>query len=165
MPRDLKAKAEYKLHDVNMFPTITRGERIIYLGTHHNKTTVCWGVGTLIKVQKGENFDLITMDFGGRWQRKIIVKTTMARKQIYTMKVNQLAWFVGTRKTFIVKNKKTKKNDCKVVFYAFGFQGWYVPKAFDIKNIDPQEIIEEKLEKKAESQIEIIDKIIDGGIT
>lgn len=160
MPRTIKYASE-NLMPLKMFPTYQKGERLIYFGAYsRTKATICVGIGTLLKVQKGNKFDIITMDFG-RYQRKIIVKLTQARKMVYTMKVNQLAWFVGTRKTY--NEGKGKDRKVHSMFYAIGFQGWYVPNVFDIKQVDPQDIVEEKLEKKAESQFEIINKIINGG--
>lgn len=135
--------------------TFSTTETLIFLGQprEENDFTICYGIGRVISIQKGEEFDLVGMDFGRGWAREIYVKNNHARRQIYTLKKGQYAWFYGLMKCYKEKGRK------KACFYAKAFQGWYVPKTMDIIKIDPNEI--EKLEKENEQEISYIDSLLD----
>ena len=131
-------------------------ETLIFLGTpiEDNDYTICVGIGLVKTIQKGEEFDLVGMDFGRGWCREIFVKNNHARRQIYTLKKGQYAWFYGLMKC-VKQGRKTL-----VSFYAKAFQGWYVPKNMDIMKIDPSDI--ETLTKENESKINFIDDLLKG---
>lgn len=119
-----------------------------------NEMTICIGIGIVKKIEKGEEFDLVGMDFGRGYIRDIFVKNNHARRQIYTLKKGQLAWFYGFMKCYKI-DRKTKSS-----LYAKGFQGWYVPKNMDIMKVDPNDI--EQLTQENESKINFIDELIKG---
>lgn len=132
-------------------------EAIVYLGPpkEDNSKNFCFGIGIVKKIEKGENFDIVKMDFGrGTYWRDIVVRMNHARRQIYTLKVGQLAWFFGFMKVYRQEGKR------KAYFFARGFQGWYVPKNMDIKKLDPNEV--EELTKENESKIDFIDELLKG---
>lgn len=131
-------------------------ETIIYLGgaTENEKMTICVGIGLVKMIQKGTDFDLVGMDFGRGFIREIYVKNNHARRQIYTLKKGQYAWFYG----FVQYYKDNGKS--KASFFAKAFQGWYVPKSMDIIKVDPTEI--DKLTEENESKINFIDELIKG---
>ena len=116
-----------------------KGESIFVFGCDKDKYYSCLGVGTVINIQKGNEIDVVTMWFG-KVSRTIVVKLNHARRQIYSLKKGQLAWFFGTYKYY--------SGGKKIYFYAKGFQAWYVPKAIDIKHYDLDSI--EEMEKEKE---------------
>lgn len=130
-------------------------ETLLFLGSPKNsKETFVIGLGTVMLIKKGEDFDMVGIDFGKGYAREIYVKNNHARRQIYTLKRGQLAWFYGTMTVY--------REDGKIrsSLFAKGFQGWYVPKSMDIIKVDPQDI--EELTKENESKIDFIDKLISG---
>lgn len=137
--------AHYSLH-----------ETLLYLGTPKEELdkVYCLGVGTVTAIQKGEEFDLVCMDFGRGFSREIFVKNNHARRQIYTLKRGQLAWFYGFMKSYIQEGRK------KASFFAKGFQGWYVPKNMDIIKIKPDDV--DKLTEENESKLNFLDDLLKG---
>ena len=131
-------------------------ESLLLLGAPIDKTkyTIVLGVGVVRRIEKGEDFDLVGMDFGAGFTREIYVKSNHARRQIYTLKRGQYAWFYGTLK-YYTENGKRKSS-----LFAKAFPGWYVPKNLDIKKLDPEEI--EKLTQENESKINFIDELLQG---
>ena len=131
-------------------------ETLLFLGTpkEQNDMTICLGVGVVRTIQKGDEFDLVGIDFGRGKPREIFVKSNHARRQIYTLKKGQYAWFYGEYKCY---NDNGKTKSC---MYAKAFQGWYVPKNMDIIKLDPNEI--DKLTQENESKINFIDEILKG---
>ena len=157
------AISKNRLHDINMFATFKMHESLIYLGGTEigKQTTMCFGVGSIVKIEKGKNYDLVVMNFGRRINRKIFVKSPMVRKQIIGLKKNELSWFYGFRKLYFSKVDKQNHRTVETCFFAKGFQPWYVPKAFDIK-IDPNEI--DNMTNETEKEIKFIDDLIKKGI-
>ena len=102
----------------------------------------CFGIGTVWKVEKGERVDLVYMNFG-KITRPILVTHNHARRQIYSLKRGQLAWFYGFY--------KYAEGHKKLYLYAKGLQAWYVPKALDIKNYDLESI--DEMETKEETDL------------
>lgn len=147
---------KFAIPDIVRLVQCSTHETLIFLGTpiEENDMTICIGIGLVKTIQKGEDFDLVGMDFGRGYSREIYVKNNHARRQIYTLKKGQYAWFYGLMKLY----KEGKKKKC--CFYAKAFQGWYVPKNMDIVKIDPNEI--EKLTKEKESKINFIDELLKG---
>ena len=146
----------FSIVDVTRLAHCSNHETLIYLGTpiEDNKFTIAVGIGLVKSIKKGEDFDLVGMDFGRGYAREIYVKNNHARRQIYTLKKGQYAWFYGLMKAY--------KQDGKIksVLYAKALQGWYVPKNMDIIKVDPNEI--EKLTKENESKINFIDELLKG---
>ena len=132
-------------------------ETLMYFGSpnENNSLTVVIGLGYVKKIEKGEDFDIVIMSFGRRTSRTIIVRSNQARRQIYTLKRGQYAWFFGTMKTYRIEGKN------KPYFFATGFQGWYVPKNFDIKQLDKSEL--DRLSPENEKELDFIDKLLNGG--
>ena len=150
-------KKEFNLTDISKITHHSLYECLLFLGQpkEYNDKTYCLGVGIVKVIQKGEDFDLVKMDFGRGYGREIFVKLNHARRQIYTLKKGQLAWFFGYMKVYQDKDGKIKST-----LFAKGFQGWYVPKNMDIKKIDPNEI--DKLEQENESKLNFIDELLKG---
>jgi len=148
---------KFSIVDVVRLAHCSTHETLIYLGTpiEENDFTIAVGIGLVKSIKKGEEFDLVGMDFGRGFARQIYVKNNHARRQIYTLKKGQYAWFYGLMKVY--KNGSKLKS----VLYAKALQGWYVPKQMDIIKIDPNEI--EKLTKENESKINFIDDLLNGG--
>lgn len=147
---------EFNVSEVARIVHYSLHETLFFLGTpkENAEQVICLGLGIVRVIQKGEEFDLVGIDFGRGFAREIYVKNNHARRQIYTLKKGQLAWFYGTMKTCTVDNRK------KANFFAKGFQGWFVPKNMDIMKIDPNEV--EKLTQENESKINFIDELLKG---
>lgn len=90
----------------------------------------CWGVGTVTKIIKGNEFDLLYINFGRSYGREIIVKDNISRRQLLTLKRGHKATFYGKFKPYVDKKKRLR-----VIFYAMGLQDWFVPIAADFKEL------------------------------
>ena len=147
---------EYILSDVVKIAHHSMNESLIFLGPpkEDKKRTYCIGVGVVKKIEKGESFDIVRMDFGKGYWREIIVRMNHARRQIYTLKCGQLAWFYGFAKTYAEGRRR------KIYLFARGLQGWFTPKNLDIKKLDPEDI--EELTKENESKLDFIDELLKG---
>lgn len=147
---------EFSLPNISKIVRFPAHETLFLLGAIKGRTdyTICVGIGVVRKIEKGEDFDLVGMDFGAGFMREIYVKSNHARRQIYTLKRGQYAWFYGSMKYYTEDNKQ------KSSLFAKAFQGWYVPKNLDIKKLDPNEI--ERLTKENESKINFIDELLKG---
>ena len=139
---------EYILPDISQLLHHSKHESLFVFGTMENNRDyrLCLGVGTVMNIQKGNEMDMVTINFGRKKARKIIVKHNHARRQIYTLKLGQLAWFYGYYKCY---GRRT-------YFFAKGLQGWYVPKILDIKNYDGKEMPELEEEK---DMLNFLDKL------
>ena len=149
---------DYAMMDIVRLVHHSLHESLFFLGPPKvgKDKVFCLGIGIVKVIQKGEEFDLVGIDFGRGFTREIYVKLNHARRQIYTLKKGQLAWFYGYVKFYELEGKK------KQSFYAKGFQGWYVPKNMDIIKINPDDI--EKLTKENESKINFIDDLLEGKV-
>lgn len=147
---------KFVVPDVTRLAHYSQHETLLFLGTplEEKDFTICFGVGLVKTIQKGEDFDLVGMDFGRGFARQIYVKNNHARRQIYTLKKGQYAWFYGYMRCLTIDGK------INTSLYAKAFQGWYVPKNMDIVKIDPNEI--DKLTEENESKINFIDKLLEG---
>lgn len=147
----------FAMPDVIRTVTYSTAETLWYFGApkEDKEYVVCVGIGIVRVIEKGEEFDLVGMDFGRGWYREIYVKSNHARRQIYTLKKGQYAWFYGLMRLYTIGKKK------KACFYAKAFQGWYVPKTMDIIKVDPNEI--DKLTEENESKINFIDELLEKG--
>lgn len=115
-----------------------------------NRFRACYGVGIVMKILKGDKFDLIYMNLGRgigeSTLRKIVVEKANARKQIYTLKVNQFAQVVGEFRNYATKGENGYKYEG--VIYADALNGWYVPKSFDRNHFEDIESIDEMSEEE-----------------
>lgn len=147
---------EFAMPDIIKLVHYTMHETLLFFGSPQGKNdyTICIGIGRVMTIQKGEEFDLVGMDFGRGYTREVFVKNNHARRQIYTLKKGQYAWFYGLMKTYKIEKK------IKCYFYAKAFQGWYVPKNMDIIKVDPNDI--EILTEENESKINFIDELLKG---
>ena len=98
------------------------------------------GMGIVRSIKKGENYDMVVMSFG-KYTRKVLVNYNRARRQIYTLKCGQYAQVFGKARFGRLDNGINY-----LYLYALAIQGWYVPKALDIKKSD------EKFEALVEEQ-------------
>lgn len=90
----------------------------------------CMGVGTCTKIIKGNDFDLVYINFGRSYGREIIVRDNHARRQLLTLKRGHLTTFIGKFNIYT-----DKKGQLRVIFYAIGLQDWYLPIAADFKQL------------------------------
>ena len=129
-------KISFKTPEVGKIARHNQGEWIIILGKMFgfNDRTMCVGWGRVDYIEKGEKFDIVKMNFGTNYSRKVVVTHNHARKQIYTLKLGQYAMFVGYYMFITEKEKKRK------VFFARALQGLFVPKAMDIKRADKTDV-------------------------
>jgi len=137
-------KPEFFIPDISKTLKGSTNESLIFFGKCHfeQRYSVVLGVGRVKMIKTSEKFDLVKINFGRHYSRLIIVKDNHARRQIYTLKKGQLAWFYGYYASF-----KNEQGKLESILYAVGFQGWYVPKVMDIRNIDteiPQELEEQE---------------------
>lgn len=114
-----------------------RNERItVFTGTKEqateNSIKSFVGYGIVLKIIKGNEFDIVKFNFG-KGERNVIVQRNTARRQIYTLKVNQWAEVIGE-----FKSTKTQLKDgtwqYDLSFVAFALNGWFVPRSYDIKH-------------------------------
>lgn len=96
--------------------------------------------GLVLKICKGDDFDLIIVDFGrgGDNACKVYCRALNTRKQVYSLKVGQYAMFGLIRKTSDAYNKLDR-------YLAEWCMGIYVPKIVDIRN---SELNTEELENE-----------------
>ncbi len=76
-----------------------------------------------------------------------------ARRQLLTLKRGQLATFYGKYRFYLEKGKP------KSLFYAYGLQAWFVPRALDIKQMDLEAYEKMQLEEE-KSMLNLIDELI-----
>lgn len=118
----------------------SKGESLMFFGvakSNNKNYRLCWGVGSVAKIEHGDKCDCVYMKFGlSKKFKQIIVIHNQARRQIMTLKRGQVATFYGMSKiwTFTYETPTGKHySKRKVVLYAFGFQAWYTPRAVEIK--------------------------------
>lgn len=147
---------EFNFSELSRLVHCSKHETLLFLGPpkENSDRVYCLGVGIVKVIQKGEEFDLVGIDFGRGYSREIYVKNNHARRQIYTLKKGQLAWFYGFLKCYRIDGS------IKTSLYAKGFQGWFVPKNMDIVKIDPEDI--EELSEENESKLNFLDNLLKG---
>lgn len=148
-----KASQDFIVPDIAKLLKGSKGESLIYFGKteQEDRYTLCLGVGRVVSIKTGETFDWVKINFGRHYSKDIVVKHNHARRQIYTLKKGQLAWFYGYATTI-----HKKDGSLQTLLYAKGLQGWYVPKMFDIKKIDSDDLpsaIEEQEQKEMQDAI------------
>lgn len=152
-----KKKEEYVTGDLRTLVRCFRSETLFLFGLTSENTNYRWclGVGRVVKIKQGENFDLLYINFGRKYAREIIVQYNHARRQLLTLKCGQLATFYGKFKIW------QEQGETKSLFYAIGLQAWYVPKALDIKQMNLEEYEKIKLEEE-KSMVNLIDELLGG---
>lgn len=105
-----------------------------------------YGVGIVYRVVKGEKCDLVYINFGLLKQRKprlVVVFDNHARRQIMTLKRGQVAQVYCLARFYELKksDNPSERKAIKFGLYAKGLQGWYVPKSFDIKQLENEDLV------------------------
>jgi len=105
---------------------------------HKNNVAYFFGIGLVMQISRGNEFDLVNMSFTamGNKIRPVIVAGNNARRQLLTLKRGQYALVYGVAKK--EWNKSADPNFKPVYYakwrlYAYMIQGMYVPKMFDYK--------------------------------
>lgn len=111
-----------------------------------------FGFGWVEKIEKGDKFDIVKINFGRTSPRTIVVISNRARRQIYTLKRGQYCIYLGH---YRVLKSKYREGEYDYLFYANALQGLYVPKAVDIRNYDGED---EELMEKEESLLDFLDQ-------
>lgn len=153
-----KKQEEYVIPDIRNIVRCFRSETLFIFGINSENTKYRWclGVGRVCKIKQGENFDLVSINFGRNYAREIIVQYNHARRQLLTLKSGQLATFYGKFKIY-----KNEQGETRTVFYAIGLQPWYVPKAMDIRQMNLESY--EKIEQEEETEmLKCIDELLGG---
>lgn len=126
------------------------------------------GIGIVMKIERGEKFDIITVRFGmTRRTRELLVFHNQARRQILTLKRGQCGIFSGEAR---LQEKMVKLYDDRPpvkrkwwVFHSYVNYGFYVPKAYDFKKHKEDVengVEEEQIEKMQESREKHYDSVI-----
>ena len=115
------------------FVTTLKNE-CIYISLHDERTLGQFlAMARILRISKGENFDVITVQLGlTKKARDIVVTNNHARRQLLTCKRGCFAQIFGECR--IAK----RKNSMGFVYkewelFAWAIQGWYVPKMFDVR--------------------------------
>ena len=159
---------DYNLPDFTNTMTHTPMEMLMIFGRHQAAKDLNFrqvmGVGIVRKISHGEKFDLVYMRFGTTKKiRRILVVDNHARRQILTLKKGSFATFVGYGRIYTIEytnaQGETKKKPTWV-FWALGFQTWYVPTMVDIKrdSLNENEDIEQMDSDDQELGIDILDQ-------
>ena len=145
----------YSVPDLQHFAKTSRGESLIIFDSPHNNETMrmCFGIGRVSHVEKGKDMDLVCINFGRHYSRRIVVKNNHARRQIYTLKKGQLCSYYGYMQVF-KENEQTK-----ALFFGMGFNAWFVPKKLDIKHYD-SDTIEELTKENETTMLNFLDLVI-----
>lgn len=128
----------YQIPDAGELIKHPYGETIMFFGDvlyNQRNVRLVFGIGRVQKISHGNMFDLVYMTFGGDKQRKIMVQDNKARRMIMTIKRGQLAMFYGYGRIYVGENEETGKKKRFWQFFAWGFQGWYIPKMFEVKKM------------------------------
>ena len=144
--------------DISKLLKGSKNESLIFFGKSEHEQRYCLvlGVGRVTSIKTGDKFDWVKINFGRHYARNIVVKNNHARRQIYTLKKGQLAWFYGYYATIT-----NEKGEIESIMYAIGFQGWFVPRQFDINKIDtdlPQPVDEQDQQEMEQTINELFDK-------
>ena len=164
MGANIKTKKVFHKGNLYSRPYVISHERILcFSGSLANQRAtqyVAWGI--VKKIEKGKNFDIVTMNFGQDFGRKIIVQDNFARRQIYTLKHNQIAMVVGDLQYYIEKNDKGVMEH-RTQMYGKGFLAFFTPKSMDVIKIKQEEDDDvEEIREEQQEQMAYIDKLIKG---
>ena len=156
MPRVIEK--EY-LHDISNFVSFKLHQSLFYFGADTDKKSgvIVLGVGLVKRIEKGKDFDIVYVDFGNRKLKQVIAGNNHTRRQVYTLKYGQYAWVYGLKRTYYIKGTKKTDKQFKTCIFAKALQGWFVPKQFDIKNMDQVDF-----DKVSEETQEYINDLLKG---
>jgi len=126
------------LNDKTNYVRCINGESLLVYGK--DEILNFQGIGIVRSIKKGEHYDMVVMSFGS-YTRKVLVNYNRARRQIYTLKCGQYAQVFGR-----CRFGKLEDGMTYLYLYALALNGWYVPKALDIKKADDkfEELVEEQ---------------------
>lgn len=147
---------EFTVPALRRYARVSKNESIIIFDTNDKgtKARMCLGIGTVHKVEKGNKVDVVYMNFGRKYTRRILVIHNQARRQVYLLKRGQIASFFG----FISAYKD--EEGIKTTIYANGFNPWYVPKAMDIKGYDTDQL-DELTKENENNMLNFLDDILE----
>lgn len=119
-----------------------------FIMPHNRSFSYGYGFGRVIKIQKGNEFDVVYLNTGNgfteRYTRKFLCKEQQARKQISTLKINNYCMFFCNVPKFVRKTNGEMLNE------AIAFWCAYVPTHFD--RIDLEE------EQQAQNMTELLNE-------
>ena len=119
------------------FVTNLSGESVMILPHTFRKMAHFMGIGLVMKISRGNEFDVVNVRFGIQNKiRPIVVRDSKARRQLITLKRGQYGIFYGVAQLTSFKNENYKDQDRyykQWSFFALALQGMFVPKMFDIK--------------------------------
>ena len=164
------AKSPWQLYVTNL-----HGESILYFNGYRDDEKLFWGIAKVIKVFKGDKFDVVNARFGigGNTKiRPVMVFDNHARRQLLTIKQGQYAEFYGTAQVMVKKlepqDTNYKEGEYRYLrqwnFAAYMIQGKYLPTSFDVKKRNKEiasgETIDD-FENLTEAQQETFNQIIE----
>ena len=127
----------------NYIPRLTFLETMLEIKKNRLWITY-FAFGKVVKICKGDDFDLVYVDFGLGKDNcgRVYFHLLNSRKQIYTLKVGQYAQFGMIQPTEEAKKKKR-------FYIAIWCMGIYVPKSVDIRNT---ELTEEEIDELSQEE-------------
>lgn len=117
------------------------------VGEKRKKANMFFGIGIVWSIRKGENFDIISINFGNRFTRDVILEKNMVRRQLYTCKRGQYASVFG----YIIGYTDMENGMKQIRLYGRALQGWYTPKNLDIKHYEEPD----KIDKVSQEDIDM----------
>lgn len=164
MPEDSDLFKQFKYYHISCI----QKESILLIPEGKDKFYF-FGIGKVFKVLKGEEYDLVFVEFKPTTNenyksiRTIIVKNNHPRRQILTLKRGQFAMFYGRAYLVLQEPKKPDGTTAKYKkwqLYANALQGWHTPTMFDIKRMEKDNELDE-YELMSDKQKDLFDNILD----
>ncbi len=164
--------AKLKEEDADLItPTISAttenplGESLMLFGSakHRGKRyRLFYGIGIVYRVVKGENQDLIYVNFGffkEHRTRLVLAYENHARRQTLTLKRGQCCQVYGLCRYYTTEFELNgeKRKGVRLGLYARAISGWYVPTMMDIRKMPTNEDLVEPSEKEEELQQTLTD--------
>ena len=152
--RDFK-KVPPPLASIYLHTTATDDLIVIPHVSRHTRNFI--GIGRVVKISRGKEFDLVSMIFDclGHKSRTIIVFNNHARRQLIGLRKGQYSIVYGVLKRYRDKHKENQNLVWHYSLIAFVFSPIYTPKAIDIKKYE-EDIengeVESQIEKMTERQ-------------
>ena len=119
------------------FPVSTlSNEPCLFTTGYHKSLTQFFGWGKVWKIEHGEKFDIVCIQFGfDRKIRDVVVFDNHARRQILTLKKGQYCLCGGQAKMYLRSSDDSPnaKRFKQWTFIAYMLQGMFVPTMFDVK--------------------------------
>ena len=152
----------------NRTPICLWGESVIFIPLQQYQF-MFFAIGKVIRINKGDDFDIVQIQpkpcYKGEVAhlRNIIFAGNHPRRQILTLKCGQFAMFYGRANLVwqeVEKDNGEKKKIRRWHLFAFACQGWYVPKMFDVKKAQ-EENVEDMYDDLQEGQINFFTDIIE----